>query len=123
MDTKKKKEQFLEVLKSNGNNISKACDAIGINRGTYYFWKESDKEFAQRCADMDEVIIDLVESSLMKRIKEGDTTATIFFLKTKGKHRGYVEKTQVEGTLDTNVRISYIDAKNAFASNENEIEE
>jgi cytoplasmic iron level regulating protein YaaA (DUF328/UPF0246 family) len=123
MDTKKKKEQFLEVLKSNGNNISKACDAIGINRGTYYFWKESDKEFAQMCADMDEVIIDLVESSLMKRIKDGDTTATIFFLKTKGKHRGYVEKTQVEGRLDTNVRISYIDANNVFASNENELEE
>lgn len=123
MDTKKKKEQFLEALRGNGNIICKACEAIGIDRGTYYHWKKTDTEFAKKCADMEEVIVDLVESSLMKRIKDGDTTATIFFLKTKGKHRGYVEKTQVEGTLDTNVRISYVDANNVFASDESEVEE
>jgi hypothetical protein len=36
--------------------------------------------------------IDFAESQLHKQIKEGSTAATIFFLKTKGKQRGYVER-------------------------------
>lgn len=123
MDTSRKKEQFLEALKNNINNISKACDAIGINRGTYYLWKESDKEFAEKCREIEEQVIDYVEGSLMKQIREGDTTATIFFLKTKGKNRGYVEKVQLDGNLNTDVKISYIQARNKFAGKEDEVDE
>jgi len=37
------------------------------------------------------------ESELMKLIKEGNVAATIFFLKTQGKKRGYVERQEVTG--------------------------
>ena len=70
--------------------------AAGISRQTYYNWMRDDLEFKQSVEDVIEESIDFVESSLMERIKEGDTTATIFYLKTKGKSRGYVEKTQNE---------------------------
>lgn len=89
MDVKKK--SFIEAMKSNLGNITKACEALGISRQTYYNWLE-DEEFKSEVANIDEYVIDFAEHSLFKQIQENNTTATIFYLKTKGKHRGYVEK-------------------------------
>ena len=43
--------------------------------------------------------IDFAESQLHKQIRDGNSTATIFFLKTKGKKRGYVERQEIEATM------------------------
>ena len=40
------------------------------------------------------VALDFAESQLYKQIADNSTAATIFYLKTKGKHRGYIEKTE-----------------------------
>ena len=42
--------------------------------------------------------IDFVESKLFELFKEKNTTATIFYLNTKAKKRGYVERQEVEHT-------------------------
>lgn len=87
-----KKIKFVEALKVAGGIITVACQAIGINRQTYYNWRNSDPVFA---ADVDAVFeaqVDYVESKLMELINAHDTTATIFYLKTKGRHRGWSEK-------------------------------
>jgi len=47
------------------------------------------------------------ESQLMKKIKQGNLTAIIFFLKTQAKHRGYVEKQG--SSCDVVVRVVYGD--------------
>ena len=36
--TKENKANFLKALQDNYANISKACEAIGISRFTYYKW-------------------------------------------------------------------------------------
>ena len=38
--------------------------------------------------------IDLAESELIKAIEAGNLTANIFFLKTRGKSRGYSERSE-----------------------------
>ncbi len=96
MAKEKKKEALLENLRAAKGIVSYACDAVGISRKTYYNWYNSDEGFKEEADEIIDYVIDLVEAKLLSNISDGDTTAMIFFLKTKGKHRGYIEKSEVE---------------------------
>ena len=99
----KKKKVFLDKMKATLCNITASCEAADIARKTYYEWMKKDEKFRQAVDDLQERDIDFVESQLKKQIKEGDTTATIFYLKTKGKNRGYSERMEFTGTVTTRI--------------------
>ncbi len=40
--------------------------------------------------------LDFMESRLLKAIDKGNVTAIIFYLKTKGKDRGYIEPQEID---------------------------
>lgn len=90
----KDKKTFLKHFKDGKAIISYACDMTGISRQTYYNWYKSDPKFKTACDDIQEGVVDIVESKLLSKINDEDTTAIIFYLKTKGKHRGYVERVE-----------------------------
>ena len=96
--TSNKKETFLQALKLNLGNISQSCRASNIGRQTYYDWVDDDEEFKHSCKDVEESLLDLAENRLLEKIDNSDITAIIFFLKTKGKKRGYQEKQEIEIT-------------------------
>jgi len=111
-----KKEQqakFAEIFEKSFGNISQSCKGAGISRQTFYRWKQSeaqtDKDFIEYLVaiEPEERFVDFAEDALTKKINAGDTTAIIFALKTKGKKRGYVEKSEVEhgGTIVSEHRI------------------
>ena len=54
------------------------------------------KEFKVTVDDIVEGVIDHVESKLFENINKNDTTSIIFFLKTRGKKRGYVERQEID---------------------------
>ena len=93
-----KKDNFLKALKNNLGNISQACKSSKISRQTYYRWVDDDVEFEEQCKNVEESLLDLAENRLLEKIDKYDTTSIIFFLKTKGKKRGYIEKQEVEHT-------------------------
>lgn len=95
--TQEKVEEVIDAYSRSMGIVSTACKKSNINRKTFYEWKAKDKDFAERLAEIDEAQIDFTESQLLKLIKGGDTTATIFYLKTKGKGRGYVERQEITG--------------------------
>src|SRR6185295_6087395 len=76
--------------------VSVACNNAGIARSTFYNWKE-DEEFYKAVEEVNEDAIDHVESKLFQLIDKEDTAATIFFMKTRAKKRGYVERTELSG--------------------------
>lgn len=96
MTTNKKKEDFVQAYELSGGNVSVSCKKVQISRETYYRWCRDDKEFNDKCREIDESLLDLAETMLMKAIKDGKTAELIFFLKTKGKIRGYVERSEVD---------------------------
>jgi hypothetical protein len=97
-----KQYSFLKVFESKGCNISLTCKAIGCTRRTYDYWLANNPLFKTMVRDCQEAQLDLAESFLQKKIQEGDVASTIFFLKTKGRHRGYVEKIETEN-LNRNI--------------------
>lgn len=92
-----KKDLLLALEKSLGV-VTTACKTVGLDRTTFYRYLQDDPEFKASVDDIENVAIDFAESKLHKQIEKGDTTATIFYLKTKGKKRGYVEKQEHEHT-------------------------
>lgn len=102
-----KKESYIKQLHEAFGNVSKACKAVGLSRTTIYRWMQEDEEFKESVENINEYIVDTVENHLFDQIKDGSTAATIFYLKTKGKHRGYVEKTEV----DNNVTVKEFNIK------------
>lgn len=87
-----RKQEFLKVLKKNLGIVSYACTELGMNRQTYYNYMEKDEDFKAEVEQIAEYTKDFVEGELFKQIASGNFVSTIFYLKTKAKDRGYVEK-------------------------------
>jgi hypothetical protein len=92
-DTKKK--AMIKALESSLGVVTTACKQVGIGRDTHYRWVREDMDYAAAVQDLSNVTLDFAESKLHEQIMEGNTAAIIFFLKTKGKVRGYIERSEV----------------------------
>lgn len=82
-----KKDLFLKAYTLNMCNISKACEAININRGTFYLWFGKYPKFKQQIADIDESLTDMAECSLYKNVKSGIQKAIEFYLTNRKKDK------------------------------------
>lgn len=91
---------MIDALEKSLGIVSTACKSVGLGRTTHYQWLKDDEQYKEAVESVDGITLDFAESQLFKQIKEGNTTATIFYLKTKGRSRGYIERTQVELTKE-----------------------
>lgn len=91
-----KKIAVLESLEKSLGIVTTAVKQVGIARSTFYEWMK-DEDFKKRVDDIQNIALDFAESQLHKQIRDGNTSATIFYLKTKGKNRGYIERQEISG--------------------------
>ena len=61
--------------------------------------------------DIGDIALDFAESKLYELIKEANVPATLFYLKTKGKNRGYIERQEL--AVDGNIESKLIEWKPA----------
>jgi len=104
---------MLKALEKSLGIVNNACKAAKIPRSTYYKWLKEDQEFSEQVNDIANVALDFAESQLHQQIENNSTAATIFYLKTKGKNRGYIERQEITGAdgMPTNFQIKIIGSK------------
>jgi hypothetical protein len=81
-------EEFLSTLEKSMGVVNSALKKMDIDRIEYNNWLKNI-EFKNRVEIINEASLDFVENQLLKQIKDGDLAAIQFYLKTKGKKRGY----------------------------------
>jgi hypothetical protein len=98
------KKALLEAMQKSYGVVSTACKMANLDRTTFYNHYNDDPEFKKACDECSEIALDSVETALYKQIETGNTAATIFYMKTKGRKRGYKEETSFTfGNPSTNL--------------------
>ena len=91
-----RKSRTLDALERSLGIVSTAAKMVSIDRSTHYAWMKADAAYKKAVESISDSVLDFAESHLYKLVKEGNPAATIFFLKTKGKKRGYIERQEIE---------------------------
>ena len=84
------------VTEYNGN-IAAIARRLGVSRGTIHNRINESPTLRTAIDDAHEALVDNVESALYREVLNGNVTAMIFWLKTQGKRRGWVERTEIAG--------------------------
>jgi hypothetical protein len=96
-DKKRNKARLLKALEASLGVVTDACKKVKLSRNTFYKYLKEDPDFKAAVLELEEVALDTAESALFNQIKEGNVTSIIFYLKTKGRRRGYVERQEISG--------------------------
>lgn len=93
--TEVQKKAMLAALERSLGIVTSACREVGITRETFYRWLKEDPEFKERVDDIDNMTLDYVETQLYKQIREGSEKSILFYMKYKGRKRGYTDSIDV----------------------------
>lgn len=114
--------KIIELFALKMGNKTEIAEALNVSRTALYNWIEEDSDLKEAIEAQEEANIDFTESKLFARIDgyehpdvhisnyQGNVTETplikhyppdptsiIFFLKTRAKHRGYIERQELTG--------------------------
>ena len=105
---------MLKALEQSMGVVTTAASIAGIDRKTHYNWMKKDSRYRQAVQDIENVALDFAESKLFKNIEKSKEASIFFYLKTKGKKRGYVERQKVvhEGDLSAEVITIRVNERN-----------
>lgn len=87
------------------------ADFMGINRDTFFAIMERQEQVRAAFNKGQASLITLASQTLAQKIKDGDLTATIFFLKTKAGWKETLDLSNEDGTLSKPTTIKLIAGK------------
>ena len=110
-----KKENMIKALNNTFGNVSEAirqleAQGLSVSRQSHYRWLE-DEDYKIAIDNAADKTLDKVEKALQTQIEKGSVQATMFYLKTKGRNRGYNEKLDVDITSGEEPIQIHIDIK------------
>ena len=97
----KKREQtaqrIIDAIRESSGLLTLAAKKADVTYKTVWQYTQDFPSVKQAVEEAKEKMLDFAEGKLYEKIKEGDNTAIIFYLKTQGKKRGYIERQEVTG--------------------------
>jgi len=90
--------QFIAAIPGTGGIITKIAEKVGCAWHTAKKYIEAYATVKEAYDDECERVVDKAESQVVKAIEDGDMITVRWYLSTKGKDRGYVERRQAEIT-------------------------
>lgn len=102
----KDKQRMLDALSETRGIVTGAAKMIFIDRQTHYNWLKEDADYKEKVDAIQDIVLDFVENKFYDKIDSNDVTAQIFFLKCKGKKRGYREKDVEEQTQNLVIDVA-----------------
>ena len=84
----------ISAIRASKGMVSIAARKAGIDRTTMYDYIKKYPAVATALQDEREATTDTAELALYSAIQEKEAWAVCFYLKTQGKSRGYVERTE-----------------------------
>lgn len=88
--------QIEHALRQANGNVAYAARELGVARWTLVRHISRSEHLKQVVTEAREEMVDIAETALRKQIEQGNIAAIIFALKTVGRPRGYVERTEHE---------------------------
>jgi predicted transcriptional regulator len=101
--------QIKEALQKTGGLHSAAAAKLGVTQSAVSHRVANSPELQQAIAEIKERTLDLAEGQLIQNIVGGNMTAIIFYLKCKGKDRGYIERRELTGAEGGPVAVQMVD--------------
>lgn len=96
------KKKMINAIIGSGGIISVIANRAGCKYHTVFDKIEKYPELRDYIEKEKEKVLDVAESALIQKIKNGDNTAILFYLKTQGKKRGYIER------MEQNIEINKV---------------
>jgi DNA-binding Lrp family transcriptional regulator len=89
--------KIIKALEKNAGVITAAAESLGMDRASLSRRINKSEKLKTACEEISESMVDLAEGKLLLALRNGNMTAIIFYLKTKGKARGYIERSEFTG--------------------------
>jgi len=99
-------EKMAEAIRLAKGNITAAAEALGYSRETLSRHVSKHPELQAAKSVGEDLRLDIAETMLDRAVANGEAWAICFFLKTRGKARGYTERHEVTGADDGPVRFT-----------------
>jgi hypothetical protein len=107
------KAALLVALEKSLGLVTPACKEVGISRNQFYQYCRTDEDFKKKVDEINDIQTDFVESQLFKKIKAGSERSILFYMKYKGKSRGYSDSIDLTsgGEAIKNITFEIINKK------------
>ena len=93
-------DQMAEAITRADGNLTVAAKSLKCTRETVRRYVNRSLKLGGVLEDARETLIDFAEHKLHEHIQNDNLIATIFFLKTQARHRGYIERPEPGSEYD-----------------------